>query len=140
MTASSMHNLSFVDCTDVYVNHSSLVRDPNCLGAFAKRRFEKGEVVEKGVVRRVECNGHKNQYLFTWSDERTEWATASGCAMFYNCSTTPNTHMDRDFVNDTFVITATRDIEKDEELPHTYRSLRWRKCFVDDEHLQGNNP
>lgn len=139
-SSTSLRALSYVDCSNVYVNTSSIVRSPYCAGAFAKRPFRKGEVVEVGIVRTVECNGHKNPYLFTWSEDRTRWALASGCATFYNCSTDPNTHMQRDFVNNRFVITATRDIEKDEELTHTYRSLRWRKCFAEDEALQENNP
>uniref|UniRef100_A0A6C0CY11 SET domain-containing protein n=1 Tax=viral metagenome TaxID=1070528 RepID=A0A6C0CY11_9ZZZZ len=39
--------------------------------------------------------------------------------------------MDRDFENDTFIIYALKDISKDEELTHKYRSLDWRKCFND---------
>ena len=37
--------------------------------------------------------------------------------------------MERDFENDTFEIYAAVDIEKDEELLHTYVSLKWRECF-----------
>lgn len=55
----------------------------------------------------------------------------SGCAPFYNTckSGTANTRMVRFFDEDRFEIYATRDIEKDEELLHTYISLKWRTCF-----------
>ena len=39
--------------------------------------------------------------------------------------------MNRDFVNNTFEIYALKNIAKDEELTHTYRSLGWRNCFSD---------
>ena len=35
----------------------------------------------------------------------------------------------RFFNEDRFEIYAARDIKEGEELTHTYRSLRWRKCF-----------
>jgi hypothetical protein len=55
----------------------------------------------------------------------------SGCAPFYNTDKEgeANTHMERYFEDDRFEIFATRDIEKDEELTHTYISLKWRTCF-----------
>ena len=37
--------------------------------------------------------------------------------------------MVRYFDEDRFEIFATRDIAKDEELLHTYISLKWRTCF-----------
>ena len=74
-------------------------------------------------------DGNDCPYVFTWSDDRTKWALCSGYATFYNTSKTPNTKMERDFVNNTFEIYALKDIAKDEELTHTYRSLGWRKCF-----------
>ena len=57
----------------------------------------------------------------------------SGCAPFYNtCKEgTSNTRMVRFFDEDRFEIYATRDIPKDEELLHTYISLKWRECFAD---------
>ena len=39
--------------------------------------------------------------------------------------------MVRHFDEDKFEIYATRDIPADEELLHTYISLKWRKCFSD---------
>ena len=124
---------SEVDCTNVYVNKSRM--ENGGMGAFAKRNIQKGELVERGLVRRIECDGHKNPYLFTWSDDRTVWAFASGCATFYNTSLTPNTIMIRFFDDDHFEIYASRDIEADEELTHTYKSLNWRTCFVEDKNL-----
>jgi len=38
-------------------------------------------------------------------------------------------HMERDFANCSFVITATKDIAEGEELLHVYKSKGWRTCF-----------
>lgn len=119
--------MSFVDCSRVTVYPSKY--ENAGLGAFAKEDIKEGEVVERGVARVINCNGNQDPYIFTWSEDRTKWAFCSGCAPFYNTSLTPNTKMERDFENKTFVIYAYRDILKGEELTHIYRSLKWRDCF-----------
>jgi len=102
---------------------------------YLRLHFFTGEIIEKGIVRRLPAgfDGNDSPYVFTWSKElpNKTWGMASGCAPYYNtCKEgTSNTKMVRDFENDTFVIYAVRDIEKDEELLHTYISLKWRKCF-----------
>jgi SET domain len=57
----------------------------------------------------------------------------SGTSAFYNTAKQDdaNTEMKRYFDEDRFEIFATRDIEADEELTHTYISLTWRTCFKD---------
>ena len=57
----------------------------------------------------------------------------SGCAPFYNTAKqgSANTRMVRYFSENRFEIFAARDIEPDEELLHTYISLKWRECFSD---------
>ena len=121
--------MSFVDCNKVYVKDSEY---PDAgLGAFAKCDFEPNEIVEIGVARVIDCDGNRDPNLFTWSDDRTKWAFCSGCAPFYNTCLNANTRMERDFENNTFVIYAKRNIQKNEELTHTYRSLGWRPCFAD---------
>jgi len=124
---------TFVSCNKVSVRESNY--ENAGLGAFANTFIKKGEIIEYGLVRIVECDGHNNPYLFTWSEDRTVWAYASGCATFYNSITDSNTIMTRNFKNLTYEITAKRDIQKDEELTHTYRSIKWRKCFVNDQKL-----
>jgi hypothetical protein len=59
------------------------------------------------------------------------WGMGSGCAPYYNtCKEgTANTKMVRFFDEDRFEIYANCDIKKDEELLHTYISLKWRTCF-----------
>ncbi len=115
-----------VDCSKVYVDHSS-----HGDGVFAAVDIAAGEIVERGIVRRLPASfdGHDSPHVFTWSDDRTSWAIGSGCSTFYNFSPTPNTEMSRDFTKDTFEIRALRDIAQDEELRHTYKSLSWRQCF-----------
>tara|TARA_B000000557_G_scaffold264374_1_gene269537 strand:+ start:1309 stop:1695 length:387 start_codon:yes stop_codon:yes gene_type:complete len=118
--------MSLVQCDKVYVKDTG---DERGMGSFAGVNISSGDVIERGLARRVDTDGNTNNYLFTWSEDRTIWAFCSGCATFYNTSLEPNTRMDRDFENDTFVIYAIKDIKKDEELTHKYRSLSWRMCF-----------
>ncbi len=120
---------SLVNCHDVVVNQSTVCPG---LGAFAKRDFQTGEVIETGVARVLtNCDGHENPLVFTWSDETPNrtWAVLTGCAMFYNASNQPNTKMFRNFNDDTFIVKATKEIQAGQELFHTYKSLKWRKCF-----------
>ena len=99
------------------------------LGAFANQNIKRDDLIEKGVVRRIDSDGHKSPYLFSWSEDRTVWAFASGCATFYNTSLDPNTRFVRNYITDTFEIYAIRDIKVGEELTHKYKSLEWRECF-----------
>ena len=117
--------MSLVKCTNVIVKNTL----NKGLGTFANKRFVKDELVEKGVVKRIECDGNKNPYLFTWSKDRTIWAFASGCATFYNTSRDPTTTMKRFYEEDRYEIYALRNIEEGEELTHKYKSLEWRECF-----------
>jgi len=130
---------SKIDCSRVYVKKSEFSTEEtgDFDGAFAAVAIKKGELVEKGVVRRLPdgFDGNTCTYIFTWSTERPNktWAMASGCAPYYNtCKKgTANTRMERFYDEDNFLIYAERDIEKDEELLHTYVSLEWRTCFAD---------
>jgi hypothetical protein len=99
--------------------------------------FFAGDLVEKGVMRRLPdgFDGNTCTYIFTWSTERPNktWAMGSGTSAFYNTAAEEdaNTHMVRHYDEDRFEIFANRDIEEDEELLHTYVSLKWRTCFAD---------
>ena len=118
-----------VQCGKVFVAESS----DKGVGAFAACAIREGEVVERGIVRRLppSFDGNSSPYVFTWSEDRTVWAIGSGCSTFYNCSETPNTEMKRDFENDIFEVIALRAILEREELTHVYKSLQWRGCFAD---------
>ena len=118
--------MSLVNCDKVYVKKCA-----NGVGVFAKNIIYTGELIETGIVRRVDTDGHKNPYLFTWSEDRTVWAFGSGCSTFYNTSLNPNTQMIRYFDKDRFDIIALKNISKDEELTHKYKSLEWREAFSD---------
>jgi len=121
---------SLVDCSRVEVKPDA----HGGAGAYATVNIAAGDIVETGIVRVLtDVEGNVNPYVFTWSDERPNkvWAAGSGCAMFYNTGNNPNTHMERDFDNNSFSITATKDIKAGEELLHVYKSLQWRKCFAD---------
>lgn len=125
--------MSKIVCSNVYVSESSIA--DNMLGAFAKCDFKEGDLIERGLVKRLNesFDGMNNPYVFTWSDDvpNKTWAFASGCTTFYNTSKDPNTIMIRHFDADKFEIYALRNIEKDEELTHRYKSLDWRTCFSD---------
>ena len=126
-----------IDCNKVYIKQSEICKDG--LGAFAKDKIKKGDRVEIGLVRLLSDNSNKcfdgmnNPYVFTWSDDipNYTWAIGSGCATFYNTNSeeNSNTIFKRYFKEMCFEIIAKRNIEKDEELTHTYKSLEWRTVF-----------
>ena len=117
--------MSLVDCSKVIVKNTNTMG----LGAFINQNIKRGDLIEKGVVRRIDTDGHKSPYLFSWSEDRTVWAFASGCATFYNTSLDPNTRFVRNYIADTFEKYAQIDIKVGEELTHKYKSLEWRECF-----------
>jgi hypothetical protein len=120
-----------VDSSQVIVKHSLI--DKKGLGVFSAIELQKGKVIERGIARIIDCDGHKCPYVFTWSHnkETPSWAIGSGASTFYNHSSTPNVHMFRNYINNTFEILALCDIKKDEELCHCYKSINYRKCFLD---------
>ena len=64
----------------------------------AATHIQKGEVVEKGIVRVLtNVDGNENPYVFTWSDNipNTTSAIGSGASTFYNTAdeSVSNTHM-----------------------------------------------
>ena len=132
--------MSKIDCSKVYVKTSSFSTENNIFdGVFINVDIKKDELVEKGLVRRLSDNKNKvfdgmnNPYVFTWSEDvpNYTWAIASGCATFYNTNSKEkaNTRMVRYYDEDRFEIYAIKDIKKDEELTHTYKSLKWRTVF-----------
>ena len=118
-----------VQCDNVFVATSA----DKGVGVFAANDISAGQIVERGIVRRLPTgfDGNTSPYVFTWSDDRTVWAIGSGCSTFYNCSDTPNVKMHRDYEKDTFEITALNPISTGEELTHVYKSLKWRQCYTD---------
>ena len=117
--------MSKIDCSKVIVKDSGEIGD----GAYANCDIKQGEMIEYGIVRVIDIVGHNCPYVFTWSDDRTLWAMGSGCSTFYNSNRNPNTKFIRYFDENRFETIALRDISKGEELTHTYKSIKWRKCF-----------
>ena len=114
-----------IDCHKAYVEAA-----PHGLGVFADVDLEEGEVVEVGVMYRLNNgDGNENPHLFTWSDDRKTWAGGSGCLPFYNHSDEPNIKKIGDLPNDNMEIIALRNINKGEELLSKYFSSEWRSCF-----------
>ena len=116
---------SEISCTKVYVKK---IKDKG-LGAFSNCDIRKGELIEKGIIIRVNIDGNYCEHLFTWSEDREIWGFGSGCSTFYNTSRDPNTEMLRFYDENRFEIYSTRNIKRNEELTHKYKSLEWRKCF-----------
>ena len=116
-----------IDCSKVAVRKTL----NKGFGAFTLCDIKQNDLIEKGVVRRINYDGNCSPYLFSWSEDRTIWAFGSGCATFYNTSRNPNTKMIRFYDEDRYEIYALRDITKNEELTHRYISLEWRACFED---------
>ena len=56
--------------------------------------------------------GHHNQYLFTWSKDRSVWGFGSGCSTFYNTGNKDevNIKMHRDYINNQFLFIAIKNI------------------------------
>mmetsp|Transcript_52875 Transcript_52875/g.113325 ORF Transcript_52875/g.113325 Transcript_52875/m.113325 type:complete len:878 (-) Transcript_52875:174-2807(-) len=118
-----------VDCSKVYAKRDAY----GGVGAFASVAIKKGELVERGIVRRLPVDGNFCPYVFTWSEDKSVWASGSGCSVFYNADIdgNENTEMKRYFDEDRFEIYAIRDIAPHEEVTHLYKSIEWRECFRD---------
>ena len=128
---SILNKESKMDCSNVYIAQSKI--NPEFDGAFSRKDFNRGEVVEYGIARVIDLDGNKNQFVFTWSDDipNHTWALTSGCITFYNTSLNPNIILERNFEANTFRAIAKTDIKEGDELTHQYKSLKWRKCFTD---------
>jgi hypothetical protein len=92
-------------------------------GAYAACKIHKGDIVEYGIVQRLEnIFGHENPSVFSWSeDDRVSvWAMGSGASAFYNTSVTPNSELIRYLTEDRFEIFALRDIHAGDKLTLEY--------------------
>ena len=119
--------MDIFNCDKIYLDKDSY----GGYGVFAKKNILKDEIVEKGLMMRmVNVDGNENPHLFTWSDDRTIWATGSGLLNYYNHSDNPNIKKVGDIKKDTMHIVALQNIKKGDELCNTYMSIKWRKCFL----------
>lgn len=117
----------YIDCSKVHID-----KCPHGLGVFASQNIAKGEIIERGLMFPITgVDGNENQHLHIWSDDKSRWASASGCLTMYNHSGTPNIKKNGDLVKNTMEVVALRDINAGEELCNTYYSRKWRKCFAD---------
>jgi|UniRef100_A0A6C0EH06 hypothetical protein len=114
-------------------------------GVFATDNIKSGEVIEWGLQRKIDnLDGDKCPYVFTWNScgkklaDKNKWTTGSGNAIFYNSDINPNTRMYRFYDDYFYMIVASKDIQKGEELTHYYVSSNWRECFVNDFYLPKN--
>ena len=68
------HPETKIDCSKVYVKQSTFSNDATGMfdGAFAAVSIKAGELIEKGVMRRLPegFDGNTCPYIFTWSTER----------------------------------------------------------------------
>lgn len=121
---------SLVECNLTYVQEHATYGG---MGAFAVRDIKEGEMIEKGLMRRMPCGPDDSNILFTWAEDGSVVASGTGCSFFYNAGLkdTANIRIERFFDEDRFEIYAKRDIKKDEEMCHLYMGVEWRKCFAD---------
>ena len=121
--------MGHVNCSKVYVKDTGKIG----FGVFSKNFIRKGEIIETGLMNVVHgVDGNVNTHLFTWSDDRTVWASGSGCLTFYNhASEESNIKKIGDLKKNIMTVIALRDIEPDEELVSKYYSANWRTCFSD---------
>ena len=78
----------------------------------------------------TDVDGDVNPYVLTWSTSRTQRAIGSG-AHFTTRRPSRLQHTWSATTNNTFVITATKDIKAGDELLHVYKGLGSRACFQD---------
>ena len=68
------HSETKIDCSKVYVKQSSFsnVDTGDFDGSFAAVAIKEGDLIEKGVMRRLPegFDGNTCPYIFTWSTER----------------------------------------------------------------------
>ena len=68
------HAETKIDCSKVYVKQSSFSNEQTGMfdGAFAAVDIKEGDLVEKGLMRRLPegFDGNTCPYIFTWSTER----------------------------------------------------------------------
>ena len=68
------HAETKIDCSKVYVKQSTFSNEETGMfdGAFAAVAIKEGELVEKGLMRRLPegFDGNTCPYIFTWSTER----------------------------------------------------------------------
>tara|TARA_B110000977_G_C11067677_1_gene488391 strand:- start:1341 stop:1712 length:372 start_codon:yes stop_codon:yes gene_type:complete len=118
---------NFVECSNVNVKKGKYG-----YGVYAAVDIKKGELIEKGIMMIMNnTDGNENPHLFTWSDDKTVWASGSGCLPFYNHSNEPNIKKIGDLKKNLLNVIALKDIKKGDELLGTYYSRKWRKCFKD---------
>ena len=70
-----------VDCSKVYVKSDRF----GGAGSYAAVPIRKGELVERGIVRRLPVDGNHCPYVFTWSEDKTVWASGSGLLRVLQC-------------------------------------------------------
>ena len=121
--------MGIVNCSKVYVADTGKYG----YGVYAKQNIKKYEIIGTGLMNIIKgVDGNENTHLFTWSDDRTVWASGSGCLPFYNHATgESNIKKIGELSKNIMTVVALRDIDKDEELVSKYYSAKWRKCFLD---------
>ena len=121
--------MGLVNCSKVYVSDTGKYG----YGVYARNFIKKGEIIETGLMNIIRgVDGNINTHLFTWSDDRSIWASGSGCLPFYNHAIgESNIKKIGDLKNNIMTIIALKDIEANEELVSKYYSANWRKCFSD---------
>ena len=101
-------------------------------GVICAYPIEKGEIVEYAPAfpipkEQVTDGSVLENYVLTWNEglENEEYCMVGGYVMLYNHSNEPNIAVAEDRANTAFRVTATRRIEKGEELCWNYNCEIW---------------
>jgi len=84
------HPDTIIDCSKVYVKKSTFSNEEtgDFAGAFAAVPIKEGDLIEKGVMRRLPegFDGNTCEYIFTWSTERPCPVSFTMTDQFFNAS------------------------------------------------------
>jgi uncharacterized protein len=101
-------------------------------GVFTTRNIRKGEIVEVAPAlpmskKHVPDDATPDGYVLDWDEDTKgqEYALGLGYIMLYNHSKTPNIELETDMEEETFTVTALRDIKAGEELLWDYGCDIW---------------
>ena len=100
-------------------------------GVIAQVDIEEGQVIEVCPVLLVKTNKTIAKHVYLW-DNKFE-ALALGYGSLYNHSYKPNAHYHRDYLRETIVIVALKNIEIGEEILINYNGVKNSKDKVDFE-------
>lgn len=119
--------IKLLESSRVYCSSSSIANAGR--GVFARKKIKQGEVIEECpviVVPNKDMQDLKKtilvNYYFCFAKDESQWALALGFGSLYNHSYEPNATYTKKYARRVILITAIKDISKDEEITVNYNS------------------